>query len=325
MTAGLCYIGQVVELAPIADADRIVLATVVAGKGGKWRGVVPKDGLAVGSHCQVYLQDALVPRTLEFAFMEPRGWRVRMARFRGAPSECLIMAQTIPGDVGDDVTEAAGVQKFEKPVPMCMSGETLGAFPSFIPRTDEPHFQGVPHLVEALQGRPWVATEKADGTSCTIYHKDGHVGVCSRSWEKKDDGKNVYWRAARDSGIVDKIAQLGNVAIQCEIVGPGIQKNRLGLRDIEVRVFDAWDIDRKEYRTPEELALICAEFRWPIVQRVGGHGSFDLDGDALQRLAEGLYPGTTSQREGIVVRALVPFFVGNDRVSFKVLNLRYKD
>ena len=163
---GLVYIGKVITVEPIANADRIERLDVVTGHGGKWSGIAVKDQFQVEDSCQVYLQDSIVPVTPEFAFMERHHYRVRMVRLRGVPSECLIMPQTLPGEIGDDVTEVAGVTKYEKPLPAGI-GDIAGHFPSFIPKTDEPLFQQVPQMVQALYGKPFYATIKADG--CLLY------------------------------------------------------------------------------------------------------------------------------------------------------------
>ena len=57
---GLCYVGRVQKLSPIDGADRIELAEVVCGDGGKWCGVVGKGQFAEGTLCETYLQDAIV-------------------------------------------------------------------------------------------------------------------------------------------------------------------------------------------------------------------------------------------------------------------------
>jgi len=83
---GLVYVGKVIALDPIENADKIVCATVVCGEGGKWRGVVRKAEFEVGSMCDVFLPDAQIPedRREEFKFLESSGYRVKMRKFRGA-------------------------------------------------------------------------------------------------------------------------------------------------------------------------------------------------------------------------------------------------
>ena len=144
----MAVIGSIVETATIEGADRIQQAVVVCGASGKWTCVVGKD-MAVGDTVTVFLQDAVLPPDPRWAFMEKHHWRVRMARFKGVPSECVIIPGAPDMPAGTDLTEALGVTKYEKPIPAAMSGDAVGAFPSFIPKTDEPNFQTVPEMVAA--------------------------------------------------------------------------------------------------------------------------------------------------------------------------------
>ena len=54
---GLVYVGKIVLLEDIPNAHFIKSATVVCGKGGKWRGVVRKSDFSKGDKCLVYLPD----------------------------------------------------------------------------------------------------------------------------------------------------------------------------------------------------------------------------------------------------------------------------
>lgn len=49
-------------------------------------------------------------------------------------------------------------------------------------------------------------------------------------------------------------------AIQGEVCGPGIQKNRLGLRDIELFVFNVYDIDAGTYLSFLEFEQFCYRY-----------------------------------------------------------------
>lgn len=320
----VAYIGKIIEMKAIENADLIESAVVICGKGGKWTGVVKKGDFTIGDEVEVYLQDALLPQNERFAFMERRHWRVSMARMRGAPSECLIMPKTIEGEVGDDIADLVGVTKYEKPIPFTLTGEIAGNFPDFVPKTDEINYQMAPEMVEALHGRPWIATEKADGTSCTAYWHNGHFGVCSRNWELRE-GNNIYWQMARKYHIEELLSQekYQDIALQFEIVGPNIQGNPMGLVENEIRVFDAWDINFQHYFTTSTTNGICSKNGLPFVSVVKTGTYFAFDDDALRKLAEGEYPNG-KQREGIVVRNF-DFSVHNEnRVSFKVINLLYK-
>ena len=320
---GQVYIGKVVSVSSIPNADRIEAVEVVCGAGGKWRGVVQKGQFSVRSLCQVYLPDSLLPQIPDFAFMEKHQWRVRMARIRGCPSEVLIWPQTIDGVLGEDVTEQASVTKYEKPVPLSMAGEMAGPFPGFIPKTDEPNYQRVPEMVEAIKSLDWYATVKLDGASGTVYRRDGHLGVCSRNWEMKDTPGNLFWRCVKDTylqGIPE------GYAVQFEAVGPGIQSNPAGLNNVQPFAFQIYEIQAGRYLNYGTFFEFCRCYNLQTVAEIAPLSTtFDSD-DALLRYAEGSYPNG-KPREGLVIRPTVEIQmpVTGERLSFKVINLQYRD
>lgn len=323
MSGALCVAGVVLEVNPIPKADRIRLAVVDCGSSGKWSGVVGLD-MAVGDRVVVFLQDALLPPDDRWAFLEKQKWRIRMCRFRGAASECLIIKSPFDAsgepDVGDDLSDEFGVTKYEKPIPAGAAGDIKCAFPSFIPRTDEENFQRVPELVEKMQREPWIATEKADGTSCTVWHDQDGFHVCSRNFELKEfsesGASNVYWRAARKY-CMDRLP-IGAV-VQFEIVGPGVQGNPMGLQDLEVRVFNVRRIGDMRLFPYFDTVIFCTDHGLPQASFVTNHlACSPKTDDDLRAMADIKYkngkPG-----EGIVVRAM------NSTWSFKVINLNYAD
>jgi len=322
--SGLVYVGRIEEIHPIPEADRIQSAVVVCGRGGKWHGVIQKDQFAAGDLCQVYLQDSLLPNTPEFAFMEKYHWRVRMQRLRGARSEVLIMPLTLDGAVGDDLTFVADVKKYEKPLPLSMSGEMVGSFPTFIPKTDELNFQAAPKLVEALRGQPFYSTVKVNGSSATVFWHEGHFGCCSRNWEMRETPSNAIWRIARSYNLEEELEDV-NYALQLEVVGPGIQSNSMGLSKIEMRLFDIYSIEERRYLHAEELRLASHGLKLPMVEIVDWDKPFNLTDEELVRYAEGTYPNG-KQREGVVIRPMHSITMPDgQRLSFKVMNLLCKD
>lgn len=317
MTKAMAVVGRIVETAPIEGADRIQQAVVVCGPSGKWSGVVGKD-MECGQLVTVFLQDALLPPDDRWAFMEKHHWRVRMARFKGVPSECLIVPGAPEMPPGTDLTEALGVTKYEKPIPASMGGDAVGAFPSFIPKTDEPNFQTVENWPALLAAGGWYATEKADGTSCTAWTDDDGLHVCSRNWELKEftasGASNVYWRAARQYRL-DRLPH--GVALQFEVVGPGIQGNPMGLSSLEARAFSLYSTVKHRYEPVAELMFMCGELGIPMATVLPIEPRA-YTADELRKLAEIRYPNG-KPGEGIVIRA------NDSSWSFKTINLLYKD
>lgn len=327
----LAVVGLVSAIRAIDGADFIQAATVLCGEAGNWSGVVGKD-VAVGDLVTVFLQDAILPPSDRWAFMEKHKWRVRMARFKGVPSECLIVKGAPDMQPGADLAEALGVTKYEKPVPQSMNGEALGAFPGHIPKTDEDNFQAVSETVARMHAEAWYATEKADGTSCTVWNDADGLHVCSRNWELREfsasGATNVYWRAARMFGM-DRLPH--GLALQFEVVGPGVQGNPMGLPELSVRAFTLRDTKTHRNLSRIDLLQTCALLDIPCAKSIGscldlrdrashvnGRGFPVFSDDELRKLAEIKYPNG-KHGEGIVIRAL------DSSWSFKVINLNYKD
>lgn len=324
--------GIVKDKFAIEGADRIESLEVVCGPAGVWRGTAVKNQFGIGDLCEVYLQDALLPADdPRFEFMANKGYRVRMVRLRGVPSECLIMdvsprtAEKVALVVGADISEATGVTKYEKQLPVSLSGDVYGVFPDYIPKTDEPNFQAVPHLVDALRGNRFYSTIKADGSSGTIYWKNGELHCCSRNYELKEKPGVAIWELVKKYNLKETLRDKAAV-LQFEIVGPGIQGNPLGLPSLDLRLFSVYFPNRNEYGSYYDLVSWADKLGLPIVEIIEVDSIFEesWDGEFLRHYAERLYPNH-KPAEGVVFRPMSVMRCQNERVSFKVINLLYKD
>lgn len=321
-SAKLVYVGKIIAIEPIPGADFICSATVVCGAGGKWKGIVKKDQFEIGSLCDVYLPDSLIPPNEGMKFMEASGWRVKMRRFKGAPSEVLIMP--IPEtyregrEVGDDMTLFFGVTKYHKPVPAHLQGNAKGYFPDFIPKTDELNYQRYPELVDSLVNKAWYMTEKADGSSTTAYRWKGEFGICSRNLELVRNPDNGYWKVAEKYELESNLPE--GIAVQWETCGPGIQSNPMGLSEIDGFMFSAYNIFNKRYLTFKELRELSIQLKFPMVRLIEWGHCFIRDG--LETRGEGLY-SNGKQREGVVIRSQENL-EGHKPISFKVINLGFE-
>lgn len=321
----LAVIGKVIEVADIPGADRIVQAKVSCGDSGEWAGVVGVD-VCEGDFVIVFMPDAILPPHPSWDFMAKHKYRVRMARFKGVPSECVIVSlmsgeHALPPvfEVGMDLTQSIGVTKHTKPIPGQMAGVAKCNFPDYIPKTDEPNFQSCPEIVSKAMAGEWVATLKCDGSSCTAWNDatTGALRVASRNWELEEfDEKgagNAYWRAARKYDM-SEIPQ--GMALQFEVVGPGIQKNPMGLTEIEGRAFTLYDYGHGIRCGYLALQAVCHAVGIPQAETL-----FRSDGprtaDELRKMANQTY-NYGKPAEGIVIRSM------DSAYSFKVLNLDYK-
>ena len=256
--------------------------------------------------------------------MESSNWRVRMRRFKGAPSEVVIIPYelTLLSYIGQDLTELHKVTRYFKPVPANLQGEALGDFPSFIPKTDEPNYQSAEGIeyVEKLNGNPYYVTEKADGSSTTAYRYKDHFGVCSRNWELVPDEKNGDWEIAYKYELNEKLPE--GIALQWETCGPKIQSNPMGLPQISAFAFSAYNINEKRYLDMDEFMQLCKSLDFPRCPIVGMGECFDKT--KVEKLGEGKY-ANGHEREGVVVRSSKNRLqLATKPISFKVINLSYE-
>ncbi len=254
--------------------------------------------------------------------MRPLNFRVKTAKLRGVLSQGLALSTDILSygslyKPGDDVTQELGVLKYEPPEPQAIDAE--GPFPSFISKTDEIRLQSILGVMEDLRGHGWYATEKIDGTSCTITKLDGAFTVAARTYAIKE-GNNYYWNATNLFNLREKL--LDGFAIQGEICGPGIAKNRSEYSHVTIKIFNVFDIKKGTFLDWDDAKRFCVNLV-PMVDELERGDNFNLDMPALLEMAKGKYPGTKNRREGIVIRPLKQMrsgALGGSRLSFKVLN-----
>lgn len=329
MERKLVSIQTVEDIRPIAGADQIVAARVMG-----WNVVVKKDEFRPGDPCVFFEIDSVLPQSQPWAeFLRPHGFRVKTLKLRGVLSQGLALPVSILGGElpprGIDLRERLGVTKYEPSLPD--TREVAGAFPAEVPKTDEIRLQSALGVLDELRGRAFYVSTKCDGTSATFFRPvdGGPLVVCSRNWALRP-GPNPVWRVTEALRLSEVLPP--GMAVQGELVGPGIQKNRLGLASAELRVFSVYDARPGEGRFLGYHGFIafCSEHGLtpvPIEQVVEGEQAarFDHSLDGWLERARGFYAGTKNRKEGIVVRPLeeAPSATLGGRLSFKVINNDY--
>lgn len=256
---------------------------------------------------------------------------------------------------GDDVTELLGVKKWEPAVPAVLSGDAEGVFPGFIPKTDQERIQNlfnkhlrddsVPFVYDPINApgvgpstipfhkfykdQEFEVTVKLDGSSMTVYLKDEEYGVCSRNLRWKESDTNTFWKVANRLGLRDLLKDYREdsgyeLAIQGELIGPGIQGNREKLIDHEMYIFDIFNITKGRYFTPDERAgfILLAMYEYattlhhvPILGMRKVFTDFHSS-DELLAYAEG--PSLVNPvREGLVFKST------DGVVSFKAISNKF--
>ncbi len=332
MDRKLASIQKVVGLAPIINADNIEVATVLG-----WHCVVKKGECQIGDkilYCEV---DSLLPVDKpEFAFLAKTKGRIKTIKLRGQISQGLVMPlnQITFVDLsdkveGEDVTELLGVVKYEIPeheIAANLRGKVKGNFPGFLRKTDEIRIQSVPDVLVRHKGKRFYYSEKIDGSSCTVYLKDDCFGVCSRNLDilrEADfrDMKNAFWKTVVALGVEEKIRGLGrNISFRGELVGPGIQKNKYGLSELDIFFFNVFDIDGQFFLNYEEFVKTVESVGLKTVPILG---ELDLNHtvDELVEMSKAQSVLANIKREGIIFRPVVEDRDPDlGRLSFKVIN-----
>ncbi len=338
MKRKLASVQRVLAVVPIVGADAIEAVKI-----NGWQCVVKKGSFAVGDRGVFFEIDAVPPDAPVYRFLwtpkaaqpvegaRPTTFRIRTMTLRGCLSQGLFLPLAEAGveadtPDGEDVSERLGVTRYDPPMPQG-AGELRAAFPARVPRTDEERVQSAPAVLDELRGHPYVITQKCDGTSSTflIDPDDETLHACGRNWSIRE-GDNVYWAIARRYDLDAKLrSKSGRYAIQGEICGPGIQKNPLGLKGPQLFVFSAYDLTEARFLDDAAMRALAAEMELDAVPVVESGERFSHDLASLLALAEGVYPGTKNQREGVVIRARDERFSPtlNGRLSFKAISNKY--
>lgn len=309
----LAKVVKVDDLIPIENAAFIEIAKVEG-----WQCVVKKGTFVIGE-LVVYIEiDSWVPNSIA-PFLskdkEPKeyngvkGEKLRTVKLRGCLSQGLLLPigilPNINYNIGDDVTEILGIQKWEPPIPAQLQGTAKSLFPSFIPKTDQERIQNLSNELNdwVTKELTFEVTEKLDGSSMTVYSFNDDEGVCSRNIDLKETEDNTFWKVCRREKLLDKISGL-NIAIQGELIGEGIQGNPYKLKGQDFYLFDIYDISRSEYYSPQERIEFCTSHNIkhvPILDVKKNITHYTID-DILDFAESKSTLNVNTEREGIVFK-----------------------
>lgn len=330
MSRKLASVRTINEISPIEGADKIEVATI-----DNWKVVVAKDLHKVNDVIIYFEIDSFLPIREEFEFLrkssykkmgEKEGFRLRTIKLRGQISQGLVVPISIMGGekfkLGEDVSEFLGVEKYDPPISAQLSGIAKGNFPSFIKKTDEERIQNFSTTqYEELKKLNFFCTEKLDGTSFTNYHMDEEIGVCSRNLDLEKNDEQTHWKIVIENDLENKLISMGrNLAIQGEIIGEGIQKNRYNIKGHKLFVFNIFDIDDYKYLNKKNMTDVCNQLYLEMVPVIGESIKLPNSVGDVLKFAEGksvLNP--TTEREGLV-------WVSDDldnRISFKTISNKF--
>ena len=305
MSRKLASVQRVKAIKPIEGADRIEVVQVL-----NWDCVASKGEYKVGDMVIYFEIDSLLPDIPAFEFLRGSSWsqklnkyKIRTHKFRGQISQGLIIPvrqlteiynqinksviSSIDYDEGDDLTELLKIEKYEPPVSNGPLGDIIN-HEWYVPKTDEERIQVcaenvLPEYIKSEQG-DWYASVKLDGTSCTAGLFEDAFLIGGRNQWYKDE--NMYTTTVRKYITEEKLRAYQEttgmyVVFQGELCGPGIQSNRLGLKEKEWFIFNVWISDTGKMDSYEKLDLLrflnmCDDFGLPHVPIIPVGAKFDF-------------------------------------------------
>lgn len=331
----LASIQLVNSVEPIPDADNIECITI-----GGWKVVSNKGQFSPGDLCVYFEIDSVLPQLPVFEFLRKSsyikndifdGFRLKTIKLRGQISQGLalridqVMPDTVymDSDIGLDLTEFFNILKWEPNIPSTLTGTIAGRYPESIPKTDQERVQNLSRELEIWSSVShfWEVTEKMEGQSLTVYYNNGHVGVCSRNWELKEETDYSTWKLVNDLGLKESLVDHGtNIAIQGELIGPSVQGNHYKIPKLEFLVYDIFDIDNKTFLTSFDRKILCDLLNIkhvPIINLT--FNTFGTTMESLISIADGdsLFNPIVS-REGLVYKNLL-----DPNISFKTVSNAY--
>lgn len=361
----ICTIDNIV---PILNADNIELAQI-----GGWQVVVKKNELKPGDKVFYFEIDSMLPLDDErFKFLEIRGkkmqdgilyHRLKTAKLRGEISQGLILPLSVwnpkDGDLEKIEQESNSFAKYFKVVkyeePVKLSGnQKLTNWPDGLTKTDEERLQNLVKewkYEDILKSGTWIATEKIDGCSITIFkeynpenNEIGPTRVCSRNFELINSDEDPYWKVVNQKKI-DSILESGEkyafsldewltqkcnllldepifgICLQGELFGEGIQCNRLGCKGQHIRFYNL--LVKKESGW-ERLPMTSVVKYFPEIEQhwVPIHTELELPQTLTEAIIQpdGIHtivPEADKNRqiEGIVWRLVDKTTVKNERIK----------
>lgn len=235
---------------------------------------------------------------------------------------------------------------------------SLRPFPSFLQKTDQPKLQFQYKIIRSaiyeeqvrtgaisekqianmktsdlpVPNRLFTVTIKYDGQSVQWFKKSDQkgdqVGVCSRNFEVRldtpDQANDKFREMDAKYRILEKLkAYPRNISIQTEMYGMAINNNRHKKKEVDLVVFDVFDIDIRSFVQHDEMVRIAKEFGIPTVEVVKGMENaplISLSVDKWVEVADAQRYAGGLLAEGIVVKSSdgkYPY------INFKVISPAY--
>ena len=158
-------------------------------------------------------------------------------------------------------------------------------------------------------------------------YSEGQVVVASRNQSLKYDPASHFWIPVIEQDLPRKLYEYcvennTQLAIQSEVMGPGIQGNIEGFDKYQLFTFRVWDIDKRRLMTDDEFLDFTEKMGLQIAPQGEEIKFFTVYPTIKEALESAEHPSINAkQAEGDVWKSTEP--VNGHIVSFKVINNKY--
>lgn len=333
----LTEICRIKNLEAIENADRIEKATILG-----WPCIVKKGLHNINDLILFIYPDTIIPKNLlDSSYVGEEKVRLKTIKMKGIYSAGLVIPLNVLNvdseflKEGNDIAELLHITKYEKPIPVNLTGIAKDYFPRMlIEKTDEDNYRSNPETIKELIELEidLVATLKLDGTSATYIYTKNYFKVCSRNLELEEDENNVYWQMAKKYNILEILQRHyiltgKELAIQGEICGPAINGGNTGVSENMFSVFLIKNVTDNIWYDWDDIREFC-EFnsRLNFVKELFRINSKDLNFEDLQNFADSYKYSNNKPAEGLVVRSVKPIksnTLAKTWISLKVISQPY--
>ncbi len=295
--------------------------------------VIIRTGEYSEGQLAVYIPvDSIVPDTEQWRFLAPkdaelgtslpaRYRRIKAKRLRGIFSQGMLAK--LPQEnltEGTNVQELMGITKWDPEEEKLSTGGDCEIGPEkfeFVKYTDIESLKRNSGILQ--EGENVVLTEKLHGACFRAVHDGERLWVGSRKQIKKDVEGSVFWLAAKQAQLTEKLAKHPNIIFFGEVYG-SVQDLKYDVKGVHFRCFDTFDTKLMKYNDWCETAKLCSELDIPLVP-ILYEGPWNND---LKSFAEGNSTLAKHVREGFVVKPLRERYHRNvGRVILKLVGEGY--
>jgi ATP-dependent RNA circularization protein (DNA/RNA ligase family) len=131
--------------------------------------------------------------------------------------------------------------------------------------------------------------------------------------------ENTLWKVSDRYNLYPKLKELGlDIALQGEVVGPGIQGNPYKLQDHDFYLFNIWDIKKGKYYKPNDRYNLSEELNIQMVPLIDIQYKLNSDIKDILAMADGESKLCNTKREGLVFKC-----INNPILHFKAISNKF--